>query len=166
MRINQKSYAKSKGKYDSRGRCSCNGICGKMWKCHGLCGGKECGGNIDQTTNNTPKRRRKRFKHNLQETPTKKSLSFMQDRGENVHIGDPNLLEYYDIYSLVLTFDSSHQVSAEEIHKLFVGLINILVNFGFNLPINLRTMKEIKKLLQKFTRIKQVIHAILHGGNA
>ena len=147
MRINQKSDAKSKGKYDSRGRCSCNGICGKMWKCHGLCGGKECGGNIDQTTNNTPKRRRKRFKHNLQETPTKKSLSFMQDRGENVHIGDPNLL-------------------AEEIHKLFVGLINVLVNFGFNLPINLWTMKEIKKLLQKFKRIKQVIHAILHGGNA
>ena len=90
----------------------------------------------------------------------------MQDRGENVHIGDPNLLEYYALCSPVLTFDSSHQVSAEEIHKLFVGLINVLVNFGFNLPINLWTMKEIKKLLQKFKRIKQVIHAILHGGNA
>ena len=31
-----------------------------------------------------------------------------------------------------------------------VGLIsNILVSFGFNLPINLRTMNEIKKLLKK-----------------
>ena len=137
-----------------------------MCKCHGLCGGKECGGNIDQTTINTPKRLRRRFKHDLQKTPTKNSLSFMPHWGENVHVSDPNLLEYYAIYSRVLTFDSSHQVSAEEIHKLFVGLINVLVNFGFNLPINLWTMKEIKKLLQKFKRIKQVIHAILHGGNA
>ena len=96
--INQKPDAKSKRKYDSRGRCSCNGTCAKMCKCHGLCGGKECGGNIDQTTINTPKRRRKRFKHDLQKTPTKNSLSFMQDRGENLHVGDPNLLEYYACY--------------------------------------------------------------------
>ena len=113
-----------------------------MCKCHGLCGGKECGGNIDQTTNNTHKKRQKKFKHDLQETRTKKSLSFMQDRGENVHVGDPNLLEYYAICSLVLTFDSSHEVSSEEIHKLFFGLINVLVSLGFNLPINLRTVNE------------------------
>ena len=64
------------------------------------------------------------------------------------------------IYSRVLTFDSSHEVTAEEIHKLFVGLINVLVSFGFYLPINLRTMNEIKKLLKNIEKIKQVGHAI------